>query len=369
MEVVELDGVKYVKASVAAKKFKYTQDYIGQLCRGKKVDARLVGRTWFVNTDSILDHQSKKYKAKKTVKPVEGQAAVLQVETSESPEAAFVAVAPVVTNKAVKSIKANRKPKIHRTAAGERKLTIEYSLDEESLLPVLQKRVERAPKSLSVSVADAKTVRVQTEKRRAASFTPSELPEVSLSGSLEIEDYPEVPADTSDTEDVADDTSAAADIEQVSEKTIENNDISDKRENKVVSVKETAGSRAKKIKLKKLNVALNAAKNTKKTATRPKPQVSIAKQASDTPETPVPVADMPESKVETPYFRPKTVSESKNSVKISVLVAISPLMATVFALGCVLILFSASTLVVTSDQNSSSKVVLQKANLLDVLAP
>ena len=37
--------------------FGYTQDYIGQLCRGEKIDARRIGRTWYVCEKSILEHR------------------------------------------------------------------------------------------------------------------------------------------------------------------------------------------------------------------------------------------------------------------------------------------------------------------------
>ena len=62
MDKVTFEGVEYVKASALAKQFKYTSDYIGQLCRAKKVDARLVGRTWFVNPESVIEHKQGKYK-------------------------------------------------------------------------------------------------------------------------------------------------------------------------------------------------------------------------------------------------------------------------------------------------------------------
>jgi len=42
MDKVVFDKKEYTKASIAAKQFKYTSDYVGQLCRLEKVDARLV---------------------------------------------------------------------------------------------------------------------------------------------------------------------------------------------------------------------------------------------------------------------------------------------------------------------------------------
>lgn len=37
MDKVTFDKVEYVKATVAAKSFRYSSDYIGQLCRAKKL--------------------------------------------------------------------------------------------------------------------------------------------------------------------------------------------------------------------------------------------------------------------------------------------------------------------------------------------
>ncbi len=60
MEVLILKGKKYVKASKAAKDLGYSSDYVGQLCRGGSVDAHLVGRTWYVNPDTLGAHRIEK---------------------------------------------------------------------------------------------------------------------------------------------------------------------------------------------------------------------------------------------------------------------------------------------------------------------
>ncbi len=60
MEVLILKGTKYVKASKAAKDLGYSSDYVGQLCRGGTVDAHLVGRTWYVNPDTLGAHRIEK---------------------------------------------------------------------------------------------------------------------------------------------------------------------------------------------------------------------------------------------------------------------------------------------------------------------
>ncbi|OHA26027.1 MAG: hypothetical protein A3D52_01410 [Candidatus Taylorbacteria bacterium RIFCSPHIGHO2_02_FULL_44_36] len=52
-----LAGKKFITSKKAALLFGYTQDYVGQLCRGGKVDARRIGRTWYVCEKSILEHK------------------------------------------------------------------------------------------------------------------------------------------------------------------------------------------------------------------------------------------------------------------------------------------------------------------------
>lgn len=73
METLDLDGKRYIKISSAARETGYTSDYIGQLCRAKKIDAKLVGRTWYVHEEELHAHQrtrgrSSHEKARKAVK-------------------------------------------------------------------------------------------------------------------------------------------------------------------------------------------------------------------------------------------------------------------------------------------------------------
>jgi hypothetical protein len=52
-----VEGKKYISASRASKLYGYNSDYIGQLCRKGLVDSRMVGRVWFVEEKSILNHK------------------------------------------------------------------------------------------------------------------------------------------------------------------------------------------------------------------------------------------------------------------------------------------------------------------------
>ncbi|MEK7669545.1 MAG: hypothetical protein AAB350_03095, partial [Patescibacteria group bacterium] len=64
-----LKGKKYISASRAAELTGYAGDYIGQLCRGKKIAASLVGRGWYVLESEIIEHKNKNLLThKKTLK-------------------------------------------------------------------------------------------------------------------------------------------------------------------------------------------------------------------------------------------------------------------------------------------------------------
>ncbi|MEK9185869.1 MAG: hypothetical protein AAB863_03780, partial [Patescibacteria group bacterium] len=51
------NGKKFISSKQAASRTGYATDYIGQLCRAKKVDSVLIGRTWYVDENSILKHK------------------------------------------------------------------------------------------------------------------------------------------------------------------------------------------------------------------------------------------------------------------------------------------------------------------------
>ena len=51
------EAKKYISARRASQISGYNSDYIGQLCRKEKLDCRLVGRSWFVSEESLLQHQ------------------------------------------------------------------------------------------------------------------------------------------------------------------------------------------------------------------------------------------------------------------------------------------------------------------------
>ncbi|NTV21957.1 MAG: hypothetical protein HGB03_00075 [Candidatus Yonathbacteria bacterium] len=57
-ETLCIEGKTYMASSSAAKMVGYASDYVGQLCRGGKVEAIRVGRVWFVNIASLTAYST-----------------------------------------------------------------------------------------------------------------------------------------------------------------------------------------------------------------------------------------------------------------------------------------------------------------------
>jgi hypothetical protein len=63
MNELTLDGKIYVSSKRAAEMTGYAKDYVGQLCREGRVEARLVGRNWYILKSAIEKHR---FSAEKT---------------------------------------------------------------------------------------------------------------------------------------------------------------------------------------------------------------------------------------------------------------------------------------------------------------
>src|SRR3989344_1884629 len=63
------EGNEYISASRAAEKIGYASDYIGQLCRAKKIPGKLIGRTWYVDFAFLTEHKKNQQfgKTKKSI--------------------------------------------------------------------------------------------------------------------------------------------------------------------------------------------------------------------------------------------------------------------------------------------------------------
>jgi len=52
-----LEGKTFISSKRAARIAGYTTDYVGQLCRSEKINAKLLGRNWYVEENSIKNHK------------------------------------------------------------------------------------------------------------------------------------------------------------------------------------------------------------------------------------------------------------------------------------------------------------------------
>ncbi|MCA9359264.1 hypothetical protein KC926_03605 [Candidatus Kaiserbacteria bacterium] len=328
MDTVKFDGVEYTKASVVAKRFKYTSDYVGQLCRGKKVDARLVGRTWFVNIDSVSQHRSGKYsKLQAAESDTTGDEKHQEIKLSRTK------VEPVSKKDPSLSI-----AKADSTESRSRTVKVSYDLDDGSLIPNITKKHLKPPRKIVIEQADAKKVKV-SGKSKEFSFKADELPEVSLSGKLKVTTYPD----------------AVSQLD--AEKEPNNKDISDKREN-IDTEKAIKKSPNKKLSVKVIKDSEREEEGIKVFKNR------HAATRLVSPSKPSSGAIKPVSSVS---FTPSTLNQVqgvKNSQ--SALVTFSPLITTFVAILFVVAIFSASSIVIVSDSILDSKIVMQVANLLAV---
>lgn len=135
MDYVEFDGTRYVKATELARELGYTADYVGQLCRAEKVDARLVGRSWYVEPESLRAHRSEKKRSTKELDRREMHSQQAQNEPARSAENTFIA------------------------------LGARYEPDTSELIPQPKKRAvtDFTPTSIGVSAADAQSVDITSD--------------------------------------------------------------------------------------------------------------------------------------------------------------------------------------------------------------
>jgi hypothetical protein len=175
VQKISFGNKEYVKASQAAKRFKYTQDYVGQLCRGKKIDARLVGRVWFVNLESITQYRTTKHATqKKAAKGIP----TAKIKTTKS------AVESVVRAKTARKLQ-EVFPKEAKQAV--RHMSATYSPDKTSIIPVLGSR-DVIPSSEKATPKEKRSIiiKVRPNTKKSTTYVTEKIPEISMSGTLKL---------------------------------------------------------------------------------------------------------------------------------------------------------------------------------------
>ena len=171
MDTVNVNGIAYRKASLLAKEFKYTSDYLGQLCRARKVDCQLIGRSWYINPGSLVNHKSSRYLKennlpnKKTFKyNVEINKSRINVETH-------------LKNNVIKIVDSKTKNFNNRINWKP----VKYEPDEGDLLPAMVEKDVR----IKIDLADATKLKVQGSDTKVEMRT-DDLPVVALKGGIEV---------------------------------------------------------------------------------------------------------------------------------------------------------------------------------------
>ncbi len=402
MDNIVLDGVVYVKAALVAKDFRYTADYVSQLCRAKKVKARLVGRAWYVNPDSLglykkeLKQERKSKGASETktttsndkisIKAVSG-ASVKEIEvkapksanksvhvpvTVISPSSVRV-VPPVLKSKTLKFT--NNQASSSETVSKDPA----YSEDNADLIPILSRK-KSIMHTVRVEAADAKRMKiVKTEK--PSSFSPTEIPSVSLSGNITVEDYEEdVPeikkANSKDNFSNSGyenkDRSAASDGTKTAKKyedKITLSDINSKKTTKINVITNDSPSEAiRKIASKKRKMGIrrlddkkeikSLVNNTKLTSAQNKSTDTIARKS-------LPSEIVLKKTLDT--NQPSLLRSISPVGRDYVVSPIHVVYVVVFSVFMAVVILSASSVVSVSPQESSSTFVFNMKQITDIL--
>lgn len=177
MSSVTIGGVEYLPASKLAKEHRYTTDYIGQLCRSKKVDAQLVGRTWYVNPMSLDSHKKSRY-----TKVISSEK-ITKIPINN--ELSRVSVQPTLSKSTVKM----SEDFSHNFSSRLDAPGVRYEDDNLELLPQLDQKSKQT--KITVGLADSIDISVKN-KSKITNMVPTAMPEVTLKGNLKVASLDEV---------------------------------------------------------------------------------------------------------------------------------------------------------------------------------
>lgn len=362
-----LDGVEYVRASVAAKRFRYTSDYIGQLCRAKKVNARLVGRSWYVNLASVEKYQTTRHqKTSDDSSKTTHQEVSVRASTKEKHNTVVTGRSAVASR--LKSTTLKQLADQERLQAGEvRTLRVSYEPDHGNLFPELTKHVTASPRYLKVAQAEATKLGISGDRDSTASFTPTEMPEISLSGKLSVTEY-------DDGAESAVTTSEAAPAVASDELTEQASDVSNGIKNKAISPLRADDNDSIHLKIKVAAGKSVQAVTLHQAAQKSSTELTTTSLAPDN----LPIGDfsarMSQAKLFegrsgsiTRTFTPESVVKSSTSSARGTALLLSPLIATLLAVVLVGVIFLSSTRMIVSGGEQNSQLVFRMENLFDLL--
>lgn len=187
METILDNGVTFVKATALAKKYRYTTDYIGQLCRSGKVEAKLIGRAWFVNEQSLTSHKNDRYSTARSSEIIINKSLVSDRESH--PVAMRREVRPVLSKSAHRSIMQVAEPKTYNFETRGAARISTYHDDDGLLEPQTfpTKRVEHHVPEMPEKQEKAHKINVSLGEKASRKLAFEELPEITLRGDLAID--------------------------------------------------------------------------------------------------------------------------------------------------------------------------------------
>ena len=153
MDELEIAGRRYLSTRRAGKEHRYHADYIGQLIRSGKVVGKKVGRSWYVEEESLITYLSGEIeKPKVVVKNVAPEA--IPEPKDEIQEEKIIEVSAPTSGVVVEQKNFNAAPvrrvaveethriPIHRTVASAGKTSgLRYVADDAPLLPEIGKKI------------------------------------------------------------------------------------------------------------------------------------------------------------------------------------------------------------------------------------
>lgn len=184
METISHNGTVFTKATVLAKKYRYTTDYIGQLCRAGKVESKLIGRAWFVSEDSLLSHKSGRYSVIRSPEIMIHTSLVSEKNNSTHLPRS---IRPMLSKTTHRSLSQEQHLVIHHKAnAPVRIATYHEDLGDLEPISVAKKSVTEVPKIMQIAAEPSKNIPIILSEKAKHTLTFEPLPEVALQGNLAI---------------------------------------------------------------------------------------------------------------------------------------------------------------------------------------
>ena len=182
MEVLAVDGKNYVKSSVIARELGYTSDYVGQLCRSGKVNAKLFGRTWYVEKNSISGHKVARYRSSKAL--------TKRVLTTHDRDSKTSSV-PVHRENHFLKTQSPQTSHFYNHSLKNDRVSGRYSSDDSVLLPLLEKATS---KNIQIKLADSEKISVLSPNDSYNFEVPS-LPQLRFKGVLTVKNIEDEKSD------------------------------------------------------------------------------------------------------------------------------------------------------------------------------